>query len=100
MPLLRLLLKASFNFVILYLLLKRRLGGLGTGQILDSFARALLASLVMAVVLKFFLRDARVFSWLRLLALIGLGAAAYLIAAYAFGSRELRNFLEWISRRR
>ncbi len=86
---------AGFAAVALLFLLRRRLGELGGGQLLRSLLRIALAAAAMGWVVAS-LRPviarpeaALVEGWLRLLALVGVGALTYLAALAALRAPEL-----------
>ena len=91
---------ANFNFIVLFFLLKRRLGDFGTKQIIDSFFRILLASIVMGIILKLLLIFSPNFSFLNLLLSIIIGIVTFILASYIFNVREMKDFLLWITKRR
>lgn len=90
---------ATFNFVVLYILLKKRLNGLGTRQIIDSFLRVVLASAVMGWALKVLLKNLHTLNYANLFVSIGAAIIVFVLAAYIFNVKELRSFLEWIRKR-
>jgi len=91
-------LSAVFNFAVLFILLRRRIGGFGAAGILDSFVRALAAGAVMGAVIVFVLPAPS--GWMGLGLTIALAIVVYAAAAYVFGSGEMRSLLGWISKRR
>jgi putative peptidoglycan lipid II flippase len=91
---------ASFNFVMLYILLRNKLGDFGTKAIIDSFLRVLAASLVMAAVLKTLLIILAHLGLAGLCAAIASGIISFLLASYIFGVKEIRHFLTWILKRK
>ena len=88
---------ATVNFVILYILLKKRLGRLGTKEIVDSFARVLLSSAIMGIVLK--LLSAQAFCIKGLTLSIIAGAITFIAAAYVFKVKELKRVFAWVLKR-
>lgn len=88
---------AAFNFVLLYLHLKKKIGHLGTREIADSFLRVLSAGIVMAIVLK--LLSVYSYSAKGLLMSVALGALVFIAAAYIFRVRELTGALNWMLRK-
>jgi putative peptidoglycan lipid II flippase len=89
---------AVFNFAILFVFLKKRIGDFGVTGIFDSLARALLAGIVMGAVLLFALPAPS--GWTGLILTIAFGIAVYAAAAYLLKSEEMRSFLGWISGKR
>jgi len=86
---------AGFAAIVLLALLRRRLGALGGGELLSSLLRIGFATATMGWVVAA-LRPivarpdaAMIEGWLRLLALVGVGALTYLAALAAVGAREL-----------
>lgn len=98
---------ATFNFLMLYIALKRKIGDFGTKKIIDCLLRVISASLVMAIVLKLigtfaFSVNAQAGILMNLAALFGsiiVGLMVFLFAAYIFGVKELREGLEWVTKR-
>ena len=91
---------AVFNFVALYILLRKKLGDFGTRPILDSFLRVSLASAVMAVILKVLLLHLAHLGFVTLFAVIAAGIAVFLLASHVFRVNELKEIFAWIIRRR
>jgi len=91
---------AVFNFLILYAILKRRIGDFGTKEICDSFLKISLASILMSAVLAILLKSARtvgpVFLFMAILAAI----ATFGLASFVLNVKELKGFLGWITKRR
>lgn len=90
---------ATFNFLNLYRLLRRKMGDFGTREIADSFARALLASSVMGIVLKTVTVAFPDPGIPGLLISIAIGAGTFVAACYAFDVREIKNSWAWIAKR-
>ena len=91
---------ATFNFIMLYILLGKKLGDFGTRAIIDSFLRVLASSLVMAVILKISLIMLAHSGPAGLCAVIASGIISFILASYIFGVKEIRDFSAWISKRR
>ncbi|MFA6078937.1 MAG: murein biosynthesis integral membrane protein MurJ [Candidatus Omnitrophota bacterium] len=91
---------ATFNFISLYVLLEKRIGDIGTKQIVDSFLRALIASLAMAAVLIAILRSTPDFNIISLIICMLVGPLTFAAAGYIIKIREIGEFLEWIKRRK
>lgn len=89
---------ATVNFLILYHILKKRIGRLGTKEIIDSFLRVLLSSIVMGIVLKFLSAGAFCIKGL-ILSMIA-GPLTFIAAAYIFKVKELEKVFAWASKRR
>src|SRR3989338_4130843 len=88
---------AASNFVILYVILKKRIGRLGTRELVDSFLRILLASIIMGAALK--LLSAHAFSVKGLSMSIVVGAIVFIVSAYILKVRGMRPALTWILKR-
>jgi putative peptidoglycan lipid II flippase len=91
---------ASFNFIALYILLRKKLGDFGAKDMLDSFLRVVAASLIMAVVLKVSLTALDHSGLTGLCVTITAGIISFLLASYIFGVKEMRDLLVWILKRR
>lgn len=91
---------ACFNFVILYIILEKRVGGFGTRQVLDMFGRVAASGLVMGAALALCVRALPVFTPSGLAGTIAAGIAVFFAASYALGVSELKDLIAWISRRR
>jgi putative peptidoglycan lipid II flippase len=89
---------ATVNFLMLYSILKKRIGRLGTKEISGSFIRVLLASVIMGIVLKF--TSARAVCAIGILLSIGAGSLTFTAAAYIFKVKELERMFAWASKRR
>ena len=88
---------ATFNFVALYILLKKRLGRLHTKEVLNSFMRILLSSIVMGIVLKVLLLY--VHGIKGLLLSIAAGMFTFILAACAFRVKEMDRAFRWVLKR-
>lgn len=88
---------AASNFIILYVILKKRIGHLGTRELVDSFLRTLLASIIMGVALK--LLSAYAFSVKGLFISIVAGAIVFIVSAYILKVKGMRPALTWILKR-
>lgn len=91
---------AIFNFVILYILLKKRLGDFGIRPIMDSFIKVSLASIIMAAALKAFLSHTGHVTPISLLAIIGCGIAIFLALSHLFRVNELKEIFAWITKKK
>lgn len=89
---------STFNFLLLLLILHRRLGGFAGREFLVSFSRALLSSLLMAAPLLFIVwrvdwvdsHETPVTHWAIFLMVLGLGPGLYLFWGFLFRSQELK----------
>jgi len=93
-------LAATFNFIVLYILLRKKIGDFGTSSIIGSFLRVMLAAIFMGIALKIFMIYFSDFNALRLAAAIISGIAAFIAAGIVFKVKELRDLLTWIIRKR
>lgn len=91
---------ATFNFIVLYTALTRKIGDFGTASIKGSFLRVSLASVIMGIALKAMTIIFPDISVLSLLAMIVSGLAIFLVSAYLLKVKEMRDFLEWTLKRR
>ena len=91
---------ATFNFIALYVALTRKIGDFGTRPIIDSFLKVGLASVLMGVVLKVFMLRLPQYTALNLCMLIIAGLLTFLAATYLLKVKEMKDFIEWISKRR
>jgi len=87
-------LAAIFNCVLLYIFLRKKIGGLGISKILGSLFKILLAGLIMGGLCYFASLKMNV------LVIICLGISSYLLICFLLGSDELKEFLSWISKRK
>ena len=88
------------NFTVLYVLLKRRLGDIGSGALLDCAARVTAASVVMGFTLKYMISIFAHVGAAALLVTIICGIAVFLAAGFVFGVKELKEIALLISRKR
>ncbi len=84
-----------FNFLILFFILRKKIGGLDDLKILKSFIKVLLASLVMAALIYF----SAFKIGLNLFLVIFMGMASYILATFLFGVKEAKEFLKWTLRK-
>lgn len=91
---------AIFNFAVLYVLLQKRLGDFGTASIVSSFLKVTLASVIMAITLRALSALWPQMDAMRLAAAIAAGMAVFMIAAFLFDVRELKEVIAWISRKK
>jgi putative peptidoglycan lipid II flippase len=89
---------ATFNFVALYIILRKKLGSLHTRDLIDSFVRILLSSLVMGAVLKILSENLKGVEGL--LAAIAAGIVTFIAAAYIFKVREIERAFAWVLKKR
>ncbi|MFA5085646.1 MAG: murein biosynthesis integral membrane protein MurJ [Candidatus Omnitrophota bacterium] len=89
---------ATVNFLMLYYILKKRIGRLGTKETVNSFIRVLLAGIVMGVVLKII--SAKTACVPGILLSMTAGAFTFIAAAFIFRVKELDKVFAWASKRR
>ena len=94
---------ATTNFIILYVLLARRIGDLGLSRMLSSLARIGTSTLVMGTVTFLMLRWimaadglSTVTEIFRLLATVGVSGIVYLVAAYLIGVEGVRRVVAMV----
>lgn len=90
----------TFNFVLLYVLLFKKIGDFGTGQIIDSFLRVSAASLIMAAAIKALVILTGGGGALSLFVVIAGGMASFLAASLLLRVKEIMEPIEWLRRRR
>jgi putative peptidoglycan lipid II flippase len=88
------------NFVILYILLERRLGDIGTKAMLDSAARVFASSIAMGFALKALISIFPDPGIIKLCLIITAGIAIFLAASFILGVRELKELIRWITKKR
>lgn len=87
--------------LILFFLLKKRLGNIDTKIIFASFVRILSASLCMGAVCFVFLKNYSMANrFINLASLLILGLLSYIAFCFIFKVRELRELWLWISKRK
>jgi putative peptidoglycan lipid II flippase len=98
---------ATTNFIMLYVMLTKRIGDIGTARILSSFARICAAAAIMGVMTftaaRAFLQatDLSLFAVLvRLAATILVSGIVYIIAAYLIGVKDVRKLWAMILARK
>ncbi len=91
---------ASFNFIMLYVLLRNKIGDFGTGAIMHSLIRVLASSVLMTVVLKTLSVKLAHMGVIGLCIAIFSGAVSFLLISYMLGVREIKDFSAWILKRR
>lgn len=91
---------AFFNFIVLYVLLEKKVGDLGTALVADSLVRVMAAGLVMGASLLLMLKLFHDMTAVSLMASIAAGIAVFAVASYLFGVKELKEAIAWISRKR
>lgn len=84
---------ATFNFIALYILLKKRLGRLHTKDLLDSFFRILLSSIVMGVFLNISFKNTESIAGLALAVVSG--TIVFAVSAIIFKVKEMNGVLAW-----
>lgn len=93
---------ATSNFIMLYILLTRKIGDVGTRRILNSFSRIIMAGAIMGIfsyaAAGVLVRlDKGIFvNFAGLLAVVFLSAAIYILSSLALGIGEVKAFVRWI----
>jgi len=93
---------ATSNFIMLYILLTRKIGDLGTRRTLNSFIRIVIAGVIMGIFSYAggtFLAemDKGIFvNFASLLAVVFLSAVIYILSSLALGVDEVKAFVRWI----
>lgn len=88
---------AGTNMVVLYIILNKRIGGIGTKEIFRALAKTLAASLAMGMVTFLAMQmlpgggASAIFVIFKLLAVIALSAGFYIVAAYMIGDMGVRK---------
>lgn len=91
---------ATVNFILLFVMLKRRLGDFGTKLIIDSFVRVSLASAVMAIFLKILLLHFTHITALNLSMMIASAIVIFLLSSHIFKVDELKAAIAWITKKK
>lgn len=96
---------ATSNFIMLYVLLVRRIGDVGTAKIVNSLARIVTAGICMGIFSyfsgRFFLAaDRGIFLNVSgILGVIALSVIIYILSGLVLGVREIRRFARWVLKR-
>jgi len=96
---------ATFNFVMLYILLVRKIGDIGTKRILNSFSRILASGVIMGIFAYMaggFLNNQTrgIFADIAgILTVISVSMAIYVFSSLALGVGEMKRFTRWILKR-
>ncbi|HPM43416.1 MAG TPA: lipid II flippase MurJ, partial [Candidatus Omnitrophota bacterium] len=93
-------LSAIFNFTVLYVLLERRVGNIGTALLTDSIMRVTAASFVMGASLALSVALFNPMTVFTLIFTILAGILVFGISGYLLAVREIRDAFLWISKRR
>ena len=94
------------SFLVLFYLLRKRLGPFGIKDIANSFLRILIASVAMAALCSFVYAKVSVSSagiWVRFMNLglvIAAGLLSYALFCFILGVREIRQVHQWLLKRR
>lgn len=89
----------TFNFVALFVMLRRRIGDFGTASIVLAFGRIVLAGVTMGACLQAVSSATASFGLFGLAASIVFGIGVFIVAGYLVGVREIRDPFVWISKR-
>lgn len=96
---------ATCNFIMLYIMLTRKIGDLGTGKVLNHFARILTAGIVMGIFSFYagkFLENidkGLLASAIGLLIIIVFCVIVYTVSALLLGVNEIKGFIKWVLKR-
>ncbi|MBU1061566.1 MAG: murein biosynthesis integral membrane protein MurJ [Candidatus Omnitrophica bacterium] len=90
-------LSGSFNFFLLFYILRKKIGALDGYRICGSFIKVLMASLAMAVIIYFSAFKMN----FNLFIVIPIGMMSYIFAAFIFDVKEAKEFLRqiWVLKR-
>jgi len=88
-------LSGSFNFFLLFFILRKKIGGIDGYRISISFIKVFAASMVMAALI--YICAFKIVCGLFVVILIGM--VSYCLAAFMFDVKEAREFLKWALRR-
>ena len=89
-------LSGTFNFFLLFFILRKKIGNLDGYRILVSFIKTFIASLLMGLVI--YLCSFKI--GMNLFIVISIGIASYLLLTFIFGVKEIKEFLKWILKRK
>jgi len=85
-----------FNFLALFFILRKKIGSLDGYKILNSFLKVLAASLAMAIII--YICAFKI--GLNLFIVILIAIVSYIMAAFIFDVKEVKEFLSWILKKR
>ncbi|OIO38345.1 MAG: murein biosynthesis integral membrane protein MurJ, partial [Candidatus Omnitrophica bacterium CG1_02_49_10] len=98
---------ATLNFLMLFYILRRRIGAMDEKRMVDSFLRVLAASAVMGAAILVTLRLFAIqeissvsMRFISLFSVIILAGMIYIAASFIFRVREIGEIYNWISRKR
>ena len=98
---------AITNFVILYILLMKKIGDIGTIKILSSFVRVFISAIIMGVFTYFFSRTviplnevSGIKGILSLCLIVAASGIIYILAAYVLKVEELKKGFELIKKKK
>jgi len=83
-----------FNFLVLFFILRKKIGPIDGRNILNSFLKVLMASIVMAVIIHICIFKAG----MNLFLVIFIGMLGYATAAMIFDVKEAKEFMKWALR--
>jgi len=90
---------AFFNFTVLYIMLRRKIGDFGTRDIASTLLRVLAASIIMASALRWMLLRYPNFSILGLFVIICASLAVFIGSAYLLRVKEVKGVFAWLRKR-
>lgn len=90
----------TFNFVMLYILLVKKLGDFGTEHIKESFLKVAAASVAMAIAIKILMIWFGGYSITSLAFVISGAVLVFFAAGFLLGVKEIKGLIEWLQKRR
>ena len=93
-------LSAMFNFILIFILLEKKLGDFGKSLIIDTLVRVTAASVIMGTALWLLMIRSPGFHIMSLVLTIITGITVFLISSYLFGVKEMKDLLAWISKKK
>lgn len=88
------------NFFMLFSMLRKKIGHLGAGPVIDSFVRVLAASAAMAAALMLLDANIMMRPVAKVAVMVAAGIAVFLAACVVLKVEEFKGAVKWISRRR
>ncbi|RJP29540.1 MAG: murein biosynthesis integral membrane protein MurJ [Candidatus Omnitrophota bacterium] len=94
-------LSGIISFLVLGIMLRKKLGGFGLKEVVFSFTKILLASIAMSMALFYCSRyssfdGAMPLKLLKISGIVLIGAVFYLIFCFLFRVKEARDFFRWV----
>lgn len=91
---------SAVNFILLFYLLRKKIGPLGGFKILKSFGRITLAGVVMGLILIWANSILRFSPIVQIVVVISIGIVSFFVGCLVFDVDEFKGFLRWTLRRR